>query len=151
MKNSRKREFAVGAFVIIGLIAAIYLTISIGGSPWSGGDTYSIKARFNDVTGLREGSAIRISGVKIGHVSKIELNQEQFTVWAHLALPNWLTLDDDSIASVKTDGLIGDKYVSISPGGSGSPIERGGSLFETESAVDLEGLIKNFAFGSVEE
>lgn len=151
MQNTRKQELAVGAFVIVGLIAAIYLTLTLGGKPWSGADTYSLKARFNDITGLREGSAIRISGVKVGTVSKLELDQENFTVWAYMDLPNWLTLDDDSIVSVKTDGLIGDKYLSVQPGGSGFPVEPGGSLFETESAVDLEGLIKNFAFGSVEE
>ena len=151
MQNSRTKELAVGAFVIVGLVAAIYLTIAMGGRPWSGADTYTIKARFNDVTGLREGSAIRISGVKIGSVSRLELDQENFTVWAYMQLPNWLQLDDDSIASVKTDGLIGDKYMSVQPGGSGFVIEPGGSLFETESAVDIEGLIKNFAFGSVDE
>lgn len=151
MQNSRKQEFVVGIFVIIGLIAAIYLTLVMGDKPWSTGDSYNIKARFNDVTGLREGSAIRVSGVKVGFVSKLELDRENFTVWAYLDIPKWLTLDDDTIASVKTDGLIGDKYVSIQPGGSGFQIEPGGSLFETESAVDLEGLIKNFAFGSVDE
>ncbi|MGB0371877.1 MAG: outer membrane lipid asymmetry maintenance protein MlaD [Opitutales bacterium] len=151
MHNSRKQEFAVGAFVIAGLIAAIYLTLTLGGKPWSGADSYTIRARFNDVTGLREGSAIRVSGVKVGSVSKLELDRENFTVWAYMDIPNWLILDDDSIASVKTDGLIGDKYLSVQPGGSGFPIEPGGDLFETESAVDLEGLIKNFAFGSVED
>ena len=151
MYNSRKQEFAVGAFVVVGLLAAIYLTLSLGGTPWSSADSYNIRARFNDVTGLREGSAIRVSGVKVGVVSKLELDRETFAVWAYMNIPNWLILDDDSIAPVITDGLIGDKYLSVLPGRSGIPIEPGGDLYETESAVDLEGLIKNFAFGSVED
>ena len=150
MISQKKIEFSVGAFVLVGVIAGLYLTFVMGGLSVTNGATYQLKARFADVTGLRVDTAVRISGVSVGHVEKIELDQESFAVWVTISLPNWLELDDDTIASVRTDGLIGDKYLSLLPGGSGIILGPDDILYETESAVDLEGLIKNFAFGSVE-
>lgn len=150
MISQKKIEFSVGVFVLTGIIAAIYLTFVMGGLRLGNGDSYTLKARFTDVTGLRVNTAVRIAGVNVGQVQQIELDRETFAVLVTFSVPNWLELDDDTIASVRTDGLIGDKYVSLQPGGSGITLEPGETLYETESAVDLEGLIKNFAFGSIE-
>jgi phospholipid/cholesterol/gamma-HCH transport system substrate-binding protein len=149
MKN--KMEFGVGLFVLAGLAAIFYLAIAIGGASLWAGDTYRLEARFGNIAGLNVGSRVDIAGVRVGTVRSIQLDQNHFVAIVTIELPSSIQLDDDTIASIRTAGLIGDRYISLSPGGSGIPLAPGDMIIDTESAVDIESLISRFAFGSIDE
>jgi len=144
------KQAIVGFFVLIGLICVAYLTIKLGRMEIIGEDGYSLTAKFTSVSGLRVGAEIEIAGVPVGKVSKIGVDTQNSQAIVTLFLNNEVLLPIDSIASVKTSGLIGDKYVSLSPGGSSKILESGSEIFETESALDIESLISKYAFGDVE-
>ena len=144
-------ETSVGVFVIVALVCVAYLTIRLGDLQMFGQDTYPLKARFSSVTGLRAGNDVTISGVKVGQVSKIVLDKEDFVSIVSLNIQKGISLSDDSLASIKTSGLIGDKYISISPGGSGFDLEPGGMLLETQPPVDFEDLVSKYVFGDAKE
>jgi len=144
-------EFSVGLFVLVGIAAVLYLAIQIGSSRFLGSDATVVQARFTNVGGLNEGSNVMIAGVKVGVVGAIELDTENIVAMVQLNLYTDITLYDDAIASIKTNGLIGDKYVALDPGSGGMELEAGEPIVDTESAIDIEGLISRFAFGSLDE
>lgn len=149
--NSRTTEFIAGLFVLIGLAAIIYLAVRIGGGQFFGNDTYLIKARFQNVSGLTPGSRVNVAGVPVGTVSVITLDPETYAAIVEMRIRSRTKLDEDTIASVKSQGLIGDKYVALLPGGSDILLEDGDLIIDTESSVDIEDLISQFAFGSLQE
>ncbi len=142
-------ETTVGIFVLAGLLCVAYLTVKLGKLEVLGGDTYPIQARFKDVTGLKNGAYVEMAGVRIGRVSAISLDPGGNAAVVTIAVQNGVRLTDDSIASIKTSGLIGDKFVKISPGGSEDILKAGGMITETESSVDLGDLIGKYVFGGV--
>ena len=148
--NNRKIEFLVGIFVLVGIGAVLYLALQVGSARFFGSDSYQLDARFSSASGVNAGSRVEIAGVKVGTVRSVVLNDDFFAILT-LELPNMLKLDDDTIASVKTAGLIGDRYINLRPGGSGFPLEPGDTIVDTESALDIESLISRFAFGGIEE
>ncbi len=148
--NQKKTEFAVGLFVLAGIAAILYLAIQIGSSRFLGSDARVIEARFSNVGGLNEGSNVMIAGVKVGVVGNITLDTENLVAMVELNLDTDVVIYDDAIASIKTNGLIGDKFVALDPGGGGFELEEGEPIVDTESAVDIESLISRFAFGSLE-
>jgi phospholipid/cholesterol/gamma-HCH transport system substrate-binding protein len=148
--NNRKIEFLVGCFVLIGLVAVLYLAIQIGSARFFGSDSYQLEARFSSAAGVNPGSRVEIAGVRVGTVKDIVLSENFFAI-VTLELPKTLSLDDDTIASVKTAGLIGDRYIELSPGGSGFPLEPGDMIVDTEAALDIESLISRFALGGIDE
>ena len=143
-------ETAVGLFVLAGLLCVGYLTVKLGKLEVLGGDSYTVKARFIDVTGLKNGANVELAGVRIGRVDDIILSPDKRAVVA-LRIDKSVKLADDAIVSIKTSGLIGDKYVKITPGGAGDPVAAGGMLTETESSVDIGDLIGKYVFGGVKE
>ncbi|WP_320171324.1 outer membrane lipid asymmetry maintenance protein MlaD [Maridesulfovibrio sp.] len=143
------KETAVGIFVIVGLAAIIYMSVKLGDVRMFADDHYRVQASFNDVSGLREKSPVEMMGVPIGYVDRIDLDLDNRKAVLTLSIENRVHLLDDAIASVKTSGLIGDKYIKITPGGVGDPIEPGGVIIETESAIDIEDLISKYVFGKV--
>ena len=145
------RETAVGLFVLIGLLCVAYLTIKLGKMEVLSNKGYELTANFDSVSGLRVGADVEMSGVPVGKVISISLDPDPMRNQAvvRLRLDKDLHLSDDSIASILTSGLIGDKYVSISRGGSDHMLAPGDSITETESAVDLGSLISKYAFGGV--
>jgi phospholipid/cholesterol/gamma-HCH transport system substrate-binding protein len=147
--NMRSVETAVGIFVIISIVCVGYLAIRLGKMEWFGKDTYGIEARFISVSGLKAGAQVEMAGVEIGKVESIDLDPERKVAIVRMRIQNGVSLAEDAIASVKTAGMIGDKYVMISPGGSTDTIPPGGAIVETESAVDLEELISKYVFGEV--
>ncbi len=149
--NQKRIEFSVGIFILIGIAAILYLAIQIGSSRFLGSDARVIDARFTNVGGLNEGSNVMIAGVKVGVVGDITLDTENLVAMVQLKLHTDLTIYDDAIASIKTNGLIGDKYIALDPGGGGFELEEGEPIVDTESALDKESLISRFAFGSLEE
>jgi phospholipid/cholesterol/gamma-HCH transport system substrate-binding protein len=143
-------ETSVGIFVLIGIMCVGYLTIRLGKLEWFESDHYTVFARFESVAGLTKGAQVEIAGIKVGSVESIELDQERQIAKVGLKIQNGVILTDDAIASVKTSGMIGDKYVKISPGGSDTELRPGEMITATESAVDLEELISKYVFGKVE-
>lgn len=143
------RETAVGIFVLIGLLCTAWLTIKLGRMEIVSGEGYTLSARFNSVSGLRAGADVEMAGVPVGKVASIRLDPARAQAVVTLRLDKSVRLSDDTIASVKTSGLIGDKYINLAPGGSDKTLESGGEISETESAVDIESLIGKYAFGGV--
>jgi phospholipid/cholesterol/gamma-HCH transport system substrate-binding protein len=140
-------ELMVGLFIIAGIICLGYLSIKLGKLEVLGGKGYEIYAIFSNIGGLKTGSSIEIAGVDVGRVKSITLDNYQAQVM--LSLPRTLKIQEDAIALVKTKGLIGEKYIEITPGGSEKIIQPGGRIRETQPAVDLEGLISKYAFGKI--
>jgi phospholipid/cholesterol/gamma-HCH transport system substrate-binding protein len=137
--------------VFIALLCLGYLTIQLGQLRLLGDDYYSLKSRFRSVSGLKEGNDVRIAGVQVGRVDSIVLNKDYFVSVVTLKIRDDIKLSDDSLASIKTSGLIGDKYVSISPGGSGIMLEPGDMIVETQSPIDFEELVSKYVFGGVKD
>ena len=150
MKNT-KLELSVGLFVVLGIAAIIYLTIQVGTGSMLSGDTYLIESRFANAGGLHSGSTVLLAGVTVGRVEGIRMESADYSAIDTLRVLSTLRLPTDSMASIKTTGLIGDKFVSLSPGADDTYLEPGSRITLTESAVDLESLIGKMAFGSVEK
>jgi phospholipid/cholesterol/gamma-HCH transport system substrate-binding protein len=142
-------ELGVGIFVFIGMLAVGYLTVKLGRMEMFEGDYYLVSARFQNVSGLKAGSSVEIAGVPVGQVSAIRVNPENFAAIVEMKIEKGVALTDDTIASVKTQGLIGDKYIKLSPGGSDKGLQPGDTMVETESAVDFEELLSKYVMGKV--
>jgi len=147
MKDA-KLELIVGVFVLAGIAALTYLAVKLGKlEVIGGGNNAEIQAEFDSVAGLKAGATVEIAGVQVGQVKRIGLNGDRALVV--FSLQPGVKLYGDAIASVKTRGLIGDKYVSLSPGGSQKELPPGTKIRDTESGVDLESLIGEFIHGNV--
>ncbi len=147
MKNGML-ETVVGFFVLLGLGAFVYLALQLGEVPFLRGNTsYELKAEFDNVSGVKKGASVQVAGVIVGDVSEISLGKNDFAVLT-LRLNNEVTIPTDSIASVKSQGIIGDKYIQLTIGGDDEHYKAGEVIVDTESSVDIEGLISKFAFGS---
>ena len=142
------QELSVGLFVLAGLLCLGYLTIKLGKMEIFGGDGYTVTATFASVAGLRTGASVEMAGVPVGRVAAISLSPKTYFAKVELRINDGVALMDDSIASVKTSGLIGDKYISVSAG-SGSVLKNGDELTETLPAFDLEKAIGEFIHGGV--
>jgi len=132
-------ELVVGIFGILGLLAFGYLAINIGGLNLSASSYYKVKAEFDNISGLTIGDPVEIAGVPIGEVFSISLDDTSAIVVMDIKRKH--KLRDDDIASIRTKGIIGDKYLRISPGSSDEFIENEGQIFDTVSVVDMEDII----------
>src|ERR1700730_13511177 len=141
-------ELSVGAFVLLGLAVVVWFAVQAGMGVGVGGSTYEVKARFTNIGGLKPGSQVLIAGVPVGRVERIDLDS-QYAAIVLLNVSQGVHLPSDTIASIKTSGLIGDKYISLAPGAEGRNVPPGGIITDTESAVDLESIISRFTFGNV--
>ena len=146
MERSRV-NIAVGLFVLIGILGLAYLSIQLGRVSLLGATGYVVTADFPSVGGLKAGSTVEIAGVEIGRVEAIGLADYQARVT--LRIHAGVKLQEDSIASIKTKGLIGEKYLRISPGGSDRLIPPRGRIREVEAPVDFEELLSKYIFGKV--
>ena len=146
MKKQRF-EFFVGLFMAIGLLCLAFLSIRIARNELFARDGYDVQAVFTNCNGLRNGSAIMIAGVEVGRVKAITL--EDYEAKVTLTLQREVALQKDAIASIRTKGLIGEKYVEITPGAADQMVPAGGRLHGTEPAMDLEGLISKFVQGNL--
>ena len=140
-------ELCVGLFMILGILCLGYLSIKLGKLEVLGSRGYEVKAVFSNGGGIKSGSTVVIAGVEIGRVKKVTLDDYQALVVMDLA-PD-VKLQEDAIASIKTRGLIGDKFIEITPGGSEEVIGPGGKIRDTQSAIDFEELISNYVFGKL--
>jgi phospholipid/cholesterol/gamma-HCH transport system substrate-binding protein len=139
-------EFGVGIFLLIGIVCLSYLAINMGGVSAGGGDTYLLQARFVSASGLKEGAHVELAGVRVGKVARIELDPDSYEAVVGLALNKDVRVQEDAVASIRTQGIIGDKFVKISPGGSATILKPSEEIFETEPSISLEELISKYIF-----
>lgn len=142
-----KLELIVGVFVAIGLVCLAYLSIKLGKLEVIGGNQYEVEADFDSASGIKPGATVEIAGVEVGRVKAIKLKDNRAMVV--LAINDGVNLYTDTIASIKTRGIIGEKFMALSPGGGGDPLKLGGKIRDTESGVDLEELVSQFIHGNV--
>ena len=145
--NKHKFEFFVGLFVAIGILCLAFLSVRIARNDFFAAGGYDVQAVFANCNGLRTGSAIMIAGVEIGRVKQIVLQDYEAKIT--MALQPSVALQKDAIAAIKTKGLIGEKYIEITPGAADQTVPPGGILHGTESAMDMEGLISKFVQGNL--
>jgi phospholipid/cholesterol/gamma-HCH transport system substrate-binding protein len=144
-------ETAVGIFVVFGLLCVGYMTVELGHVSLFGDGSYPLFARFTSVAGLRAESNVTMYGIKVGRVEGLAMDQDKQMAMVELRIQRGVKIYDDAIASIKTEGLIGDRYVSIDPGGGGEVLKPGGIIIETQPPVDISELIGKYAFGDVKK
>jgi phospholipid/cholesterol/gamma-HCH transport system substrate-binding protein len=144
-------ETVVGIFVVIGLLCVAYMTVKLGKVSLFGDNYYSLYARFDSVSGLREGSPIEIDGIEVGRVERLTLDQEKQLALITLKIRKGVKVYDDASATIKTSGLIGDKFIKIDPGGGGALLKPAGTITETTTPTDIEDLISKYVFGDVKK
>ena len=142
-----KLEMVVGIFVLVGLLCLAYLSVKLGKLELVSGDVYEVEAQFNSASGIKPGSTIEIAGVEVGRVRGITLIEDRAKVT--LAVNNSIKLYTDTIASIKTRGIIGEKFRALTPGGGGDRLKPGGTIRDTESGLDLEELVSQYVHGKV--
>lgn len=142
-------ETVVGIFVVIGLICVAYMTVKLGKVSLFGDDYYSLYARFSSVSGLRGDSPVEMNGIEVGRVAQLSIDPERQMALVELKIKKGTKVYDDAGASIKTAGLIGDKFVKIDPGGGGDVLKPGGTITETSSPLDIEDLISKYVFGDI--
>jgi phospholipid/cholesterol/gamma-HCH transport system substrate-binding protein len=140
-------ELVVGLFVLLGLGCLAYLAIHLGKMEIMGSG-YQVLVNFDNISGLKKGAAVEVAGVEVGRVESIRLSSGD-RANVTLRLETGLKLHDDAIASIRTKGIIGDKFVKLSPGSSEKLIPPGGKIRDTEAAIDLEELISSYIHGKV--
>ena len=140
-------ELIVGVFVLVGILCLGYLSIKLGKLELIGGNVYEVVAQFNTASGLKPGSSVEIAGVEVGRVRAIALDEDRAAVT--LAVNDTVKLYTDTIASIKTRGIIGEKFLALSPGGGGDPLKPGDTIRDTESGLDLEELVSQYVHGKV--
>jgi len=141
-------DLSVGVFVLVGVLALGWLSVKLGRVEFLGSHGYVLTADFPSVGGLKVGSAVEIAGVEIGRVDSITLDKD-FQARVRMTIRPDIKLQDDSIASIKTKGLIGERYIRINPGGSERMIPPDGRIREVEPPVDFEELLSKYIFGKV--
>jgi phospholipid/cholesterol/gamma-HCH transport system substrate-binding protein len=140
-------ELGVGLFMIAGILALGYLSVGLAKMEVMGQKGYDLEAVFSNSGGLKTGASVVIAGVEVGRVKSIRLDDYQALISIHL--PSGIKIQDDSIATIKTKGLIGEKYVEITPGGSEDILKDGQKIRDTQPPVDLEQLISSYVFGKL--
>jgi phospholipid/cholesterol/gamma-HCH transport system substrate-binding protein len=140
MRRSPSRDLLVGVFVLIGLASLAYLSLSVGGLSLRGGRGMTVYAAFDEIGGLKPRAPVVVSGVKIGQIEAITLN-EDYRARVAMHLEDNIELPTDSSASIVTSGVLGDRYISIQLGGEEDLLRDGDEITFVESAVILERLI----------
>ena len=144
-------ETAVGLFVVAGLICVGYMTVKLGKVSLFGEETYPLKARFASVSGLRVGSPVEIYGIEVGNVTHLGIDAERQMGVVDMTINKGVKVYDDAAATIKTAGLIGDKYLKVDPGGAGVVLKPQGVITQTSVPADIEDLIGKYAFGDVKK
>lgn len=142
-------ETIVGIFVVFGIVCVGYMTIKLGKVSFFSDENYTLYAGFSSVSGLRVDSSVEINGIEVGKVKRLVMDQEKQRAKVELSIRNGVKVYEDAIASIKTSGLIGDKFVKIDPGGSGELLKSGEAIIDTNSPLDFEDLIGKYVFGDV--
>ncbi len=140
-------ETIVGIFVVIGLLCVGYLTVKFGKVQMFGDNKYTLFARFTSVAGLRVGSPVQVFGIEVGRVTGMGIDNEKQVAWVSIEIRKDVYTFDDAIATIKTMGLIGDKFIRIDPGGAGRRLKSGDTITNTVASPDIEDLLGKYIFG----
>ena len=142
-------ELAVGFFLLLGFLCFGYLSLQLGEvSIFAAERNYTLVADFDSISGLKSGAIMEIAGVNVGKVTRVMLGKDD-RARVYMQISNGVTVDEDAVASVRTRGIIGDKYIKIILGGSEELLRDGDFIIETESAIDLEEMVSKYIFGDV--
>lgn len=141
-------EFVVGLFMLAGMAAFFYLAIKMGDVGLFRQDGYTVTARFTSSSGLKEGGVVELAGVRVGKVQRIVLDPERYESVVTLSLEPGVRISEDTIASVRTAGIIGDKFIKLTPGGMDIYLADGDEIIDTESSLDIEELVSKYIFES---
>jgi phospholipid/cholesterol/gamma-HCH transport system substrate-binding protein len=139
-------EMIVGLFLLAGFASFSWLAVKMGDISFFMEESYPVTARFISISGLKEGAVVELAGVKVGKVSSINLDGSEYEAVVELDISDEVKLQDDSIASIRTAGIIGDRYIKLTPGGSEDYLAPGGEIVETESSISLEELVSKYLF-----
>ncbi len=141
-------DFVVGLFVITGAALLLYMSVSIGGANLSDSGSYTLIARFENTSGLKEGAFVEAAGVRVGEARSIRFDPQTYQSIVEIVLQDSVQVPDDSIASIRTAGIIGDRFIKITPGGSDLYLENGEEFLETEPSISLEELVSKYMFNN---
>jgi phospholipid/cholesterol/gamma-HCH transport system substrate-binding protein len=148
MKQTRAVEFGTGLFILFGILALFFLATQTTNFQYVSGDTYDVTAVFNNIGGLKVRAPVRMAGVKIGHVSSIDLDPQRLEAVVTISIDKkYSKLPKDTAASILTAGLLGEQYVGLNPGASDEYLENDDKIQFTQSAIILEHLIGQFVAG----
>ncbi len=144
-------QLVTGLFVMLGIAAFTYQAVTIGGASFTQEDGYTLTARFDNISGLRVGGIIEAAGVRVGTVSGIEFDPDNYQAIVSLRINEGVPVQEDAIAAVRTQGIIGEKYIKLTAGGFPELLGDGDVITETESAVSLEELVSKYIFSGSNE
>jgi len=144
-------ETTVGVFFFCGALLIGFMSVKLGHVSFLSEKTYPLHARFSSVTGLRVGSPVYVFGIDVGRVEGLSIDQKDRGATVEVRIRQGIEIYDDAIASIRTEGLIGDKYLRLDPGGAGELLKPGGTITETQPDIDLAELIGKYAFGEVKK
>ena len=148
MQNNRTLEIGTGLFVLLGFAALLFLTTQLpaSGVKFAGQKAgYHVTAQFDNIGDLKVGSPVTMSGVRVGEVSGIHFDSKVYKAVVRMRIdPQYNEIPEDSFASIQTEGLLGGKYVGISPGGLDTFLKEGSTIDQTQSALVIETLINKF-------
>ncbi len=144
-------ETTVGIFVVIGLLCVGYLAVTLGRVSFFEADNYRLYANFTSVSGLRVGGSVNMFGLEVGRVDRLGIDQQSRQARVEMVIRKDVKIYEDAMAAIKTEGLIGDKYVGIDPGGAGEQLKPGDTIIQTQPAVDVGDIISKYAFGDVKK
>ncbi len=147
MSEYKRIEIAVGVFVCIGIVAMFYMALKLGEVGGLGASGYVVTADFDDIGGIRTGADVMLAGIVVGRVDGVHLTMDDQAELS-LRIHDSVKLTSDVIASIRTKGIIGDRFVRLSQGADNTYLKRGGTIDETESAISLEGLVAKYIFNS---
>jgi phospholipid/cholesterol/gamma-HCH transport system substrate-binding protein len=147
MTDTRSRtSIVVGIFMLLGLACVGWLAIRLGDLHLFSRNEYQVVAHFTSASGLRQGAYVEAGGVRVGRVVSIHFRPRDYTAEVTMAIEDGVPISDDAIASIRTAGIIGDKFVKITPGGSPERLKPGMEILETEPSINLEELISKYIF-----
>jgi phospholipid/cholesterol/gamma-HCH transport system substrate-binding protein len=146
--GKKKIEILVGVFVLLGMLGLVFLALQAANlGRVSGGDTYTVQARFDNIGGLKPRAPVRSAGVLVGRVTRIALDPQTFQGVVTMEIERAFQFPKDSAAKILTSGLLGDQYVGLEAGGDDANLAPGETIAQTQSAVVLENLIGQFLTG----
>jgi phospholipid/cholesterol/gamma-HCH transport system substrate-binding protein len=145
-ENRTRVEIIVGVFLLLGIVAVTWLAVRLGDFNLGGDKRYHVTAGFTSASGLRPGTYVEAAGVRVGIVDRIEFDAGNYEARVTLAIDPGVPISKDAVASIRTAGIIGDKFVKITPGGDDRLLGEGMEIKETESSINLEELISKYVF-----
>ena len=152
MMSRKELDLWVGVFVAIGIAALLFLSLKVANlSSFSANETYQVKAKFDNIGGLKPRAPVKAAGVVVGRVSDVRFDNETFEAAVTMIVDSRFQFPRDTSAKILTSGLLGEQYIGLSAGGDSANLKSGDTLKVTQSAVVLENLISQFLYSKASE